>query len=198
MALLRGSHFAPCLVPPFFPSTPIDLASMPSQFPPNHTTSCHCRIVVVDGRTCHWWNTHVVDGRYVFSMGRTHSYWVVPVIDRAYAWREGQKRTTTKVVVPCVSTGIRRQWAGIGRGIGKDEQDFHRGLLLWHPCRASHFLGPPWCSPSHIPPPSMENVAHMQLDVTGCEQTGAAGCVVVVIVGLGNRQVVAAVVWLWL
>jgi len=114
MALLRGSHFAPCLVPPFFPSTPIDLASTPSQFPPNHATSCHHRIVVVDGRTCRRWNACVVDRWYVFSMGRTHSYWAVPVVDRAYAWREGQKWTTTKVVVCRVSTGIRRQWAGIG------------------------------------------------------------------------------------
>jgi len=130
MALLRGSHFAPCLVPPSFPSTPIDLASTPSQFPPNHATSCHRRIVVIDGRTCCRWNARVVDGQYVFSMGRMHSYWAVPVIDRAYAWREGQKRTMTKVVVRRVSTGIRRQWAGIGRGIGKDEHDFHRGSLL--------------------------------------------------------------------
>jgi len=44
----------------------------------------------------------------------------------------------------------------------------------------------------------MENVAHMRLDVTGCERTGAAGCVVVVIVGLGNRRVVVAIVGLWL
>jgi len=44
----------------------------------------------------------------------------------------------------------------------------------------------------------MENIAHMRLDVTGCERTGAAGCVVVVIVGLGNCWVVVAIIGLWL
>jgi len=38
----------------------------------------------------------------------------------------------------------------------------------------------------------------MRLDVTGCERTGAAGCVVVVIVELGNRRVAVAIIRLWL
>jgi len=80
MALLRGLYFSPCLVPPSFPSTPINLALMPSQFPPNHATSCHRCIVVVDGRMCRQWNAHVVDGQYLQLLGGMRFRWAIRIV----------------------------------------------------------------------------------------------------------------------
>jgi hypothetical protein len=57
-------------------------------------------------------------------------FWMVRIVDGGYAWREGQKRTTTKVVVR-----FRDALAG-----------------------ASHLLGAPLCSPSPLPPPRMKNL----------------------------------------
>jgi len=51
---------------------------------------------------------------------------------------------------------------GIGGGIEKEGHSFHRGSLLVSS----------WCSPSQISLPSMENFAHMRLDVTGVNELG--------------------------
>ena len=52
---------------------------------------------------------------------------------------------------------------GSGRVSGKMEGGIRKDEHL----PGSHFLGPPWCSPSHIPPPSMENFTHIPIQRGG-------------------------------